>query len=197
MTELTKGERTKKKLVDATASLLRRQGYHATGLSDIVEESGAPRGSLYFYFPDGKDELACAALEASGIEWRARVEAAVAEAKDIGASIDAVITLLADDLEASNWQNGCPVAAVALESPSKKVRDAVAEHYATWQSTVSERLAGFGLPKPVAAQLATVALAAIEGALLLAKVHRSREPLVTVGAALRMMVATLPKPRKK
>ena len=197
MTELTKGERTKKKLVDATASLLRRQGYHATGLSDIVEESGAPRGSLYFYFPDGKDELACAALEASGIEWRDRVEAAVAEAKDIGSSIGAVITLLADDLEASNWQNGCPVAAVALESPSKKVREAVAAHYATWQSTVTDRLAAFGLAKPVAAQLATVALAAIEGALLLAKVHRSREPLVTVGAALQMMVATLPKPRKK
>jgi len=197
MTEPTKGERTKKKLVDATASLLRRQGYHATGLSDIVEESGAPRGSLYFYFPDGKDELACAALAASGVEWRARIGAAVADARDLGAALDAVVTLLADDLEASGWQNGCPVAAVALESTSRRVHDAVAAHYAAWQSTVSERIAAFGVPKPVATQLATVALAAIEGALLLAKVHKSREPLVTVGAALRAMVATLPKPRKR
>jgi len=65
--EATKGERTRKKLVDATAALLRRQGYHATGLSDIVAESGAPRGSLYFHFPGGKDELARAALLASTV----------------------------------------------------------------------------------------------------------------------------------
>ena len=52
---LTKGERSKAKLVAATADLLRRQGYHATGLAEIVAESGAPRGSLYFYFPGGKD----------------------------------------------------------------------------------------------------------------------------------------------
>ena len=146
MTDLSKGERTKKKLVDATAALLRRQGYHATGLSAIVDESGAPRGSLYFYFPGGKDELAVAALEAAGVEWRAKIEQAVAGAPDLGAAIDGVVKLLADDLAASHWQNGCPVAAVALESPSKKVRDAVAEHYATWQSTVADGIAGYGLP---------------------------------------------------
>src|SRR5687768_17037204 len=89
MTDLTKGERTKRKLVEATASLLRRQGYHATGLSAIVDESGAPRGSLYFYFPNGKDELAVAAIDASGVEWRDRIEAAVAGAPDLGTAIGA------------------------------------------------------------------------------------------------------------
>src|SRR6185503_8934161 len=108
-----KGERTRQKLVDATATLLRRQGYHATGLSEIVAESGAPRGSLYFYFPDGKDQLAVAALDQSGEEWRVRIEAAIAGAGDVGAAIDAIVTLLADDLEASGWEHGCPVAAVA------------------------------------------------------------------------------------
>jgi TetR/AcrR family transcriptional repressor of lmrAB and yxaGH operons len=195
MTELTKGERTRKKLVDATASLLRRQGYHATGLSDIVEESGAPRGSLYFYFPDGKDELARAALQQSGVEWRARIESAVAGAQNLGAAIDGVIKLLADDLEASSWQNGCPVAAVALESTSPIVRQTIEAHYTTWQQTISDRIAGFGVPRPAAAQLATVALAAVEGALLLAKVERSRAPLETVGAALRAMAAMVVAPK--
>lgn len=194
MTDLSKGERTKKKLVDATAALLRRQGYHATGLSAIVDESGAPRGSLYFYFPGGKDELAVAALEASGEMWRTRVEAAVSAAADLPAAIDAVVDLLATDLVASDWQNGCPVAAVALESTSDVVRAAVERHYARWQDEVTARIAGFGIAKPAAAQLATVALAAIEGALLLAKVQRSKAPLVAVGAALRAMVA--PKKRR-
>ncbi len=189
MTELTKGERTKKKLVDATATLLRKQGYHATGLSAIVDESGAPRGSLYFYFPGGKDELAVAALEAAGTRWRARIEAAVTGAPDLGAAIDAVVKVLADELAASKWENGCPVAAVALESTSPAVRDAVRRHYTKWQADIAAHVTRFGVAKQAAEQLATVALSAIEGALLLAKVQRSKQPLLVVGAALRAMVS--------
>ncbi len=193
-TQPSKGERTRQKLVDATATLLRKQGYHATGLSEIVEESGAPRGSLYFHFPDGKDELAVAALAQSGEEWRTRVEAAVAGAKDLGDAIDKIVHALADDLEASGWENGCPVAAVALESISKPVRKAVVAHYTAWQDNVTDGLVErFGVPRAIAAQLTTVALAAIEGGLLLARVHRSREPLITVGRALQAMAAMAPR----
>ncbi|MBA2543020.1 MAG: TetR/AcrR family transcriptional regulator [Deltaproteobacteria bacterium] len=192
--DLTKGERTRKKLVDATAKLLRKQGYHATGLSEIVEESGAPRGSVYFHFPDGKDELAVAAIVQSGESWRARVETVVADAKDLGTAITVIVNMLADDLEASGWENGCPVAAVALESISKKVRKAVVAHYTAWQDGVTESMiTRFGVPPAIAAQLATVSLAAIEGALLLARVHESREPLVTVGRALQAMAVMVPK----
>jgi len=194
---LTKGERTRGKLVTATAELLRRQGYHATGLSEIVAESGAPRGSLYFYFPGGKDELACAALTASGEEWRRRIAAAVEHTADLGAAIDAIVALLAGDLEASGYQHGCPAAAVALEATSERVRQTVAAHYAAWEAAIADRFVAFGIARPIGTQLATVALAAIEGALLLAKVSRSRAPLATVGAALRSMVMMMQPPRRK
>ena len=189
MTDLTKGERTKKKLVDATGRLLRKQGYHATGLSAIVEESGAPRGSLYFYFPDGKDQLAVAAIESAGVEWRERIEGAVANAKTMGEAIDAVIAVIADDLAKSQWENGCPVAAVALESTSPVVHAAVKKHYARWQDNIAERITKYGVAKQAAEQIALVALASIEGALLLAKVQRSKQPLLAVGAALKAMVS--------
>lgn len=192
---LTKGERSRGKLVTATAALLRRQGYHATGLSEIVAESGAPRGSLYFYFPGGKDELACAALDASGALWRRRIAAVVESTADLGAAIDAIVTLLADDLEASGYQHGCPAAAVALEATSEPVRASIAAHYAAWEAAIADRLVAFGIAKPVSKQLATVALASIEGALLLAKVSRSRAPLQAVGAALRAM-ATMMQPQR-
>ncbi|MBC7977214.1 MAG: TetR/AcrR family transcriptional regulator, partial [Myxococcales bacterium] len=130
--EPTKGERTRKKLIDTTAALLRCQGYHATGLSQIVAASGAPRGSLYFHFPGGKDDLAIAALEASGDEWRARMVAVIAGATDLGAALDAIVTTLADDLEASGWDNGCPVAAVALESTAAPVRRTIERHFTSW-----------------------------------------------------------------
>jgi TetR/AcrR family transcriptional repressor of lmrAB and yxaGH operons len=187
--EATKGERTRRKLVDATAALLRRQGYHATGLSDIVAESGAPRGSLYFYFPGGKDELARAALLASSAEWRARIAAATRGARDLGEAIDATVALLADDLEASGWDNGCPVAAVALESTSELVRATVREHFESWLDIVAAQLVAAGAAKAAARQVAMVALSSLEGALLLARVTRSRAPLVAVGQALRALVA--------
>jgi TetR/AcrR family transcriptional repressor of lmrAB and yxaGH operons len=190
----TKGERSRHKLVTATAELLRRQGYHATGLAEIVAESGAPRGSLYFYFPGGKDELACAALDASGVEWRRRIAAATRDAADLGAAIDAIVTLLGDDLEASGYQHGCPAAAVALEATSEPVRATVAAQYAAWEAAIADRMVSFGIARPVARQLATVALASIEGALLLAKVSRSRAPLAAVGAALRAMATRMPTP---
>lgn len=193
----TKGERTRKKLVEATGDLLRRQGYHATGLSDIVAESGAPRGSLYFYFPGGKDELARAALEATGAEWRARIGAVVAAAPDLDAAIAAIVKLLGDDLEASKFQHGCPVAAVALETTSKPVHDAIAAHYAEWERAIAEHLVATGFAAAPARQLAVVALSAIEGALLLARVQKSRAPLTTVGAALRAMVAAAGAPRTR
>jgi TetR/AcrR family transcriptional regulator, lmrAB and yxaGH operons repressor len=187
--EPTKGERTRQKLVDATAALLRRQGYHATGLAEIVAESGAPRGSLYFHFPGGKDELAIAALRASGDQWRARIHAAIAGITELGDSIDAIVAVLADELEASGWDHGCPVAPVALEATSEPVRATIVDHFASWLALSEAHLAGFGVPRDRARSLAVVAVSSVEGALMLARVLRSREPLVAVGRALRALAA--------
>jgi TetR/AcrR family transcriptional regulator, lmrAB and yxaGH operons repressor len=197
MTTLTKGERTRRKLVDATGDLLRRQGFHATGLSDIVAESGAPRGSVYFYFPGGKDELARAALEAAGAEWRARIAAVVTTAPDLDHAIAAIVELLGADLEATRFENACPVAAVALERTSRPVQDAIAAHYAEWERGITSYLQAHGFAAAPARELAVVMLSAIEGALLLARVQRSRAPLHTVGAALRAMIATATPKRRK
>lgn len=190
----TKGERTRAKLVAAAGELLTRQGYHATGLSQIIEASGAPRGSLYFYFPGGKEELAIAALEASGAEWRAWIEALVTGAPDLGEAVVAVCRALADALVASDFQLGCPLATVALEAAatSPAVRDTVNAHYAAWRHTIAAELASVGVAAVAARELATFVIAAFEGALLLAKVSRDPQPLLTVGATLRSMIALAP-----
>ncbi|HEX4416796.1 MAG TPA: TetR/AcrR family transcriptional regulator [Kofleriaceae bacterium] len=185
--DLTKGERSRKKLVDTTAALLRRQGYHATGLAQIVAESGAPRGSLYFYFPGGKDDLAIAALQASSDAWRTHLLAAIGNAPDLGAALDALVTALADELEASGWVHGCPVATVALESPSDPVRTMIADHFQGWLEFSVHMLVHFGIGREVAEEMSLVALSALEGALLLARVQRSRAPLLAVARALRRM----------
>jgi len=190
----TKGERTRAKLTAATATLLQRQGYHATGLAEIVAASGAPRGSLYFYFPGGKEALACAALEAAGAAWRTRIEALIAGAPDLGSAVVAVCDELGRELEASGYTHGCPLATVALEAAgtSEAVRATVAAHYDGWIDALAAHLVSHGVPAAVAPRFARFALAAIEGALMLAKVARSRAPLTEAGETLRAMMALVP-----
>ena len=189
----TKGARTRAKLTAATAALLQRQGYHATGLAEIVAASGAPRGSLYFHFPDGKEALACAALAESGAAWRARLEAVIARAPDLGAAITAACDELAGALAASDFRDGCPLATVALEAAatSEAVRATVAASYDAWLASIAARIVALGAPADVAARLATFTLAAIEGAMMLAKVQRSVAPLTEVATTLRLLAAAL------
>jgi TetR/AcrR family transcriptional regulator, lmrAB and yxaGH operons repressor len=189
---MSKGEATRAKMIATTATLLQKQGYHATGLSQILADSGAPRGSLYFHFPGGKEELACAAIVASGDAWRERIAAVVEHARDPGAAIEATCDALAAMLVESDYETGCPVATVALEAAaaSDQVRQACAEHYGTWRRIVAERLRATGASAAQSEKLATFVLATVEGALLLSKVERDPTPLRVVGKMLRALVST-------
>jgi TetR/AcrR family transcriptional repressor of lmrAB and yxaGH operons len=192
----TKGERTRAKLTATAAALMQRQGYHATGLAQIVEESGAPRGSLYFHFPGGKEELAVAALRDVGAVWKQRIEAAIEGAPDLGAAIVAVCRMFADELAASDWQLGCPLATVALEASadSEAVRAVCAAHFMGWEAAIAARLAASGVDPEAALRMGMFALASIEGALMLARVERSARPLQIVGEGLRNLVALVALP---
>jgi TetR/AcrR family transcriptional regulator, lmrAB and yxaGH operons repressor len=183
----TKGERSRRRLIDATAALLRKQGFHGTGLAEIVQTSGAPRGSLYFYFPGGKEELACAALAESGAALRQLLGEVIDAAGDPARAVDAVCHHLGEALAASGWEAGCPLATVALEASaaSPLVRETCATHFAAWIELIAARLEQAGLERAAARELATFALASLEGALLLAKVQRDPAPLHTTGALLR------------
>lgn len=188
-----KGERSRARLVGATAALLQRQGYHATGLGQIVQESGAPRGSLYFYFPGGKEELACTALAESGEAMRQQLEAVIAAAPDPGAAVEDVCRVLGQALAGSGYAHGCPLATVALEAAadSDAVREVCATHYARWEHSIAARLCAAGAAPESAAELATFILATIEGALLLAKVKRDLGPLEQAGRMLAGMMRDL------
>jgi TetR/AcrR family transcriptional repressor of lmrAB and yxaGH operons len=186
---MKKGEVSRAKLVSAAGKLLRRQGYHGTGLAEIVSESGAPRGSLYFYFPGGKEELACEAIEASGAEWRARLASVIEGARDPGEAIEAVCRELAKDLVASKFENGCPVATVALEAAgtSESVRKACAAQFENWEKLIAEKLVAQGLPAAAAEAVGTFVLGAVEGAMLLARSRRDPAPLIRAGVIMNQL----------
>jgi TetR/AcrR family transcriptional regulator, lmrAB and yxaGH operons repressor len=183
----------KERMLATAADLLQRQGYHGTGLAEVLAESGAPRGSMYFHFPGGKEQLACEALRASGDRWKARIAKIVEETKDPSTVIVRVCEALGDELEASGYRLGCPVATVALEAAgdSEKIRQTCSEHFASWETLVAAHLERNGAAPEAAKIAATVTLASVEGALLLARVYKSKAPLERVALALSVQLPAL------
>jgi TetR/AcrR family transcriptional repressor of lmrAB and yxaGH operons len=188
---MRKGEQTRQRMIDATATLLQAQGYAGTGMAQIIEEAGAPRGSLYFHFPGGKEELAAAAVRKSGALWREAIMEAVDTAPNLAAGIRAACQVLADNLSDSEFEQGCPVATVALEASPRSdlLHEACAECFGDWHQLIVGRLGALGLAAERAVPLATATVAMIEGAIVLCKARRSTEPLDHVGAVLGQMVA--------
>ena len=168
-------------IIATTCELLEVQGYHATGLNRILQESGAPKGSLYHYFPEGKEGLAAAAIARSGAGIAANIERALAEGDDAAEAVTAFIRALAGHVAASGYRQGGPITAVALEaaSTSERLRLACRDQYRGWQALFAAKLRpGYGPAR--AERVAALIIAAIEGGIILARSERSPQPLLDV-----------------
>ncbi len=166
------------RLVETTAALLWRQGLRATGLAQIVEESRAPRGSLYFHFPGGKEELAAEALRVAGAAMTANIREALSH-RTATTAVKRFVDSYAKEMEDSNFHHGCPIATVALEAAttSEPIREVCAGVFAEWEALLTARLETDGWTKRDARKHAAVILSALEGAMVLSRARRSTEPL--------------------
>ena len=162
---------TRVDLVQTMARLLRDQGYTATGRAQLLAESGVSNGSLYHHFPGGMEELAEAALEASGQAVADALLEALDGAPDAALGVIRFLDVASgpDDGETCL---GCPIAPTALESPiiSPRLRAAAARCFEQWEGLIAERLRADGWPEDSVAETASATLSLIEGALLLARV---------------------------
>ena len=170
-----KGMATRSALIASTQTLIESAGYFGTGLNQVLADSGAPRGSLYFHFPGGKDELVCEAIRQAGEGIEAIID--TIEAADTGELMTNLLRVLGQRLEESEWNQGCPVATVALETSATNntIQQACSAAYSNWHRTIRDRLEADG--HAGTNDMATFLLAVVEGAMLLARTHRSIEPL--------------------
>jgi TetR/AcrR family transcriptional repressor of lmrAB and yxaGH operons len=178
-------------LVAAAVRLFRRQGYASTGLQQILLESGAPKGSLYHYFPAGKEAVGEAAVELAGRLVAETLEALAAEHADPGAFVEAWFSQYADWMAASDYGSGCPIATTLLETAprSRPITAAGLLAVERWAGIVARVLARTGMPPDRARDHARRAIAALEGALILARIEQSREPLEGMGRWLAGVLA--------
>jgi TetR/AcrR family transcriptional repressor of lmrAB and yxaGH operons len=185
------------RLLAAADRLFRRHGYSATTISAIAKEGRAPMGSVYFHFPNGKEQLAAEALRFGADAVSRRMAAALETGPDAAAALASCALAWADALEVSAWSGGCPVAPTALEMStiSESLRRVSCEIFAEWQELLSARLLREGFSKPLAAELAEQTLALMEGAELLARVRRTREPLENAAKQIRRTIEWAKKSR--
>ncbi|WP_055489174.1 TetR/AcrR family transcriptional regulator [Streptomyces sp. TP-A0356] len=186
-----KGDETRARLIAATRVLVEAQGYFGTGLNQVLAESGAPRGSLYFHFPAGKDQLVAAALAEASHEIGELIASAGKEQLDAVAAVHWLLTVLADRMERSGYAKGCPLATVALETAGghEELRRICAEAYDVWQRTLADLLVEEGRTPAAAEAAAGAVLAQLEGALLLARVRHSRLPLDQAARTVELLLA--------
>ena len=184
---------SKEKTLAAAAKLFCRQGYHGTALRDILSASGAPRGSLYFHFPGGKEEIAQGAVALGAQAVRAFIGRAAEASRDSEAFVTNLARGMAANLAASEFREGCPIATTALEiaTASEAIGKMARDAFATWEREIAQTLARFGVTASEADHLATAILSQLEGALLLARTYRNLEPMQRAEEALRLLVNSI------
>lgn len=191
---------TRDRMIRSAALVFQRQGFVGAGLRDILLESGAPRGSFYFHFPGGKEELG---VEVAGY-WRQNivdlVERCATRAGDAGEFVALSARALANAMERSGFVEGCPVAVTALETTpeSEPLRVACDDMLLGWQQALRRHLLAGQVDEERASSLATVAVSMLEGALILSRTSLSTEPLVIAGDELADLVrAAVPTSRPR
>ena len=180
---------SKEKTVVAAVKLFSQRGYHGTALNDILDAGGSPRGSLYFHFPRGKEEIGEAASGLAGEAVRQVIANAAETSDNIEDFLTSIVQTMALNLERSGYSEGCPIATVALETAAQSeiLGTAARNAFQSWEQELRRGLEHFGMKTGDADLVATTVLSQIEGALLLARTYRNLEPMRRAETAVKLL----------
>jgi len=182
----------RKRMVEGAAQLLARRGLPGTSFAEILELTGAPRGSVYHHFPDGKDQLVGSAVDLAGTQLvDALNRKAGAPAEEI---TEHFLHIWHSVLTRSHCEAGCAVLAVTVATDSPELMNHAVTVFRTWRGRLTELLELGGLTPLHATQFATTLIASVEGAVVLSRAEQNTEPFDTVAKQLldqiRRMVTT-------
>ena len=182
---------TRERIVDAAADLFRTHGYAGTGMKQVVTAAEAPFGSVYHFFPGGKQELAGAAIERAGAFYGDLVLAIFDAEADVVAGTRAVFDGAAAVLVETGYADACPIATVGLEvaSTNEQLRTACDRVFSDWIDVLAGRLADGGAAPAAARSAAITVVALLEGAFLLSRTARTTEAMRATGDAAVATVA--------
>lgn len=179
------------RMIDAAVRLLATRGYQATSFSEVLALSGAPRGSIYHHFPDGKDQLIAAALTQQGNR------VTTLEHTSVDATPVEVVDNFAKDwrmlLVAGDFAIGCALLGIATSAGAGALSEQAGTTFGRWIESIAELFRFAGVPLLAAQGFATVMLSSIEGAVAISRAQHSIEPFDVVVSHLRKAASQLPK----
>src|SRR5436190_11380599 len=175
-------------MVRSAASLIRTRGVNAASFSEVLADSGAPRGSIYYHFPQGKEQLA-----EDAIRWtseRVLAHQRACRATTPSGVLDCFIDMWRQVVLASGGAAGCVVAGVAIDTPTadRTVIDLVRATFRSWVDLLTGQLVAVGVPGRRAARVAVAVVAGMEGALILCRAEGNSGPLEIVAAELKRLL---------
>jgi TetR/AcrR family transcriptional regulator, lmrAB and yxaGH operons repressor len=180
-------------MIEAATTLFRRRGYEGVGVAELIAVSGAPRGSLYFHFPGGKEQIAIEAVRKASQAVLEGIRARAAVTTSIEDYIDTACTGWAANLDASDFENGCIIALVGLEaaSASPALKAEAAQAFSDWEAALSQMAIDKGLPAPWSARFARGFIGAVEGAIMLARTRHVSNAMFDAADTCKAHVAAL------
>jgi len=181
---------TRDRIIVATNELFRRHGYNGTSLKQISDVSGATIGSIYHFFPGGKEALAVEVIATTGGAYRKLFQLIAADAEDPASAYGDFFDGAAAMLKETDFIDPCPIGTVAREvaNTSEPIRVAASEVFASWAQAASDHLRAAGIPLAIADQLAVAFVSTVEGTFVLSRTHRSVEPLAAAGSLISSLV---------
>jgi TetR/AcrR family transcriptional regulator, lmrAB and yxaGH operons repressor len=180
---------TREHMIETTAALVHRQGFHGTSLNEILTESGAPRGSLYYHFPRGKEQLILETTRQGVAMVTQMLKEALTGSPEPADGVRTFVEAAADVLRNSGYVFGCPVAPIILDSPeSSALAEVCQEALEEWQQVLVEGFGSAGIERGRAESLATMIVCGVEGGLILSRARRDTEQFDAVAKELASMV---------
>jgi AcrR family transcriptional regulator len=174
---------TKERILQSTAELFRHRGYTGTGMKQIAAQAAAPFGSVYHFFPGGKEELGAEVIRTSGRLYMQLFAEIAADAPDALSAVRDFFAGAAETLRETDYADACPIATVALEvaSTNEPLREATAEVFDEWIAGATAYFEYAGIPAARARELAFQMLCLLEGAFIFSRAMRSTESLTVAG----------------
>jgi TetR/AcrR family transcriptional repressor of lmrAB and yxaGH operons len=177
-------------IIQAASDLIENQGYHATGMNEIVRESGAPKGSIYYYFPEGKDSITAEAVTHSGKVLADRIRNNIETGEGLAESLQKFLETIAYFIEISGFTSGGPLTIVASETATtnEPLNQVCREAYTGIIEAFQFKLKSSAISGEGSTRLAWMITSVIEGAIILSRTFHSSDPLRQAGANLAAMI---------
>lgn len=190
LTEVDMANDTRTRILETTALLLRQRGYHGTSLNDILSASAAPRGSLYFHFPGGKDQLVIEVTRDSVASVTESLTEALAAERDPAVAVHHIYQSVARMLEDNQFTLGCPIAPVVLDSPTDvpELAELCRSAFEQWIGLLRAAFVRAGVPERRAHALALLVESSLEGLMVIARATRDRAPVLAVADEVAALV---------